>query len=419
MDASLRQAPMASQRHSVQQAPLGVALGQTACMRIDSVRAEALRNPAVLGRSSDALADWHDESDHMNPLGADPRFKGQASRFQPPWGDVMCVVTTCSGQWGLGMSSLAGITAPLINDYLAPMLCGESIDDHERLWEMMTIACGSHFGASGVASYAISAVDLALWDVAGKVAEKPVYKLLGAADPSPVRCYATGMDLEWFGELGFEAFKLPCPWGPNLSSSIDRLVDLVGTSRELVGPSADLMLDCWAIQSVDHAICIGEAMSTFDLGWIEDMIYPEDWVGYSRIRSALPSQRLAAGERWYTDLPFLRAIESGWVDVLQPDPLWLGGATPCLRVARAAADAGYDLAVHCGANDSYGQHLSAALPGNLWAEMYINCPRDSPLMNSYRATPGMSFPENGRIQPSDAPGFGIELTLNDIERATT
>jgi len=382
------------------------------------VRAEAVTNPEVLGRSVEGIADWHYQFDHMNPLCTDLRYRGQASRFQPPWGEVMCVVTTNSGVWGLGMGSLAGVTAPLINDYLAPMLSGEPIEDRERLWEMMTVACGSHFGASGVASYAISAVDLALWDAAGKLADKPVYELLGTTDPQPVRCYATGSDLEWFGELGFEAFKLACPWGPDTTTAIDQLVDLVGNGRELVGPSADLMLDCWAVQSVEHAISIGEAVRAFDIEWIEDMIYPEDWDGYSQVRSALPDHRLAAGERWYTDLPFLRAIEYGWVDVLQPDPLWVGGVTPCRRIANAAATAGYDLALHCGANDSYGQHLSAALPGNLWAEMYIGCSRGSPLMNSYRATPGMNLPLKGMLQPSDAPGFGLELSLSDIERAT-
>ena len=387
-------------------------------MEITSVRAEAVTNPEVLGRSVEGIADWHYQFDHMNPLCTDLRYRGQASRFQPPWGEVMCVVTTNSGVWGLGMGSLAGVTAPLINDYLAPMLSGEPIEDRERLWEMMTVACGSHFGASGVASYAISAVDLALWDAAGKLADKPVYELLGTTDPQPVRCYATGSDLEWFGELGFEAFKLACPWGPDTTAAIDQLVDLVGNGRELVGPSADLMLDCWAVQSVEHAISIGEAVRAFDIEWIEDMIYPEDWDGYSQVRSALPDHRLAAGERWYTDLPFLRAIEYGWVDVLQPDPLWVGGVTPCRRIANAAATAGYDLALHCGVNDSYGQHLSAALSGNLWAEMYIGCSRGSPLMNSYRATPGMNLPLKGMLQPSDAPGFGLELSLSVIERAT-
>ena len=382
------------------------------------MRAEAVTNPEVLGRSVEGVADWHYQFDHMNPLGTDLRYHGQASRFQPPWGEVMCVVTTNSGVWGLGMGSLAGVTAPLINDYLAPMLSGEPIEDRERLWEMMTVACGSHFGASGVASYAISAVDLALWDAAGKLADKPVYELLGTTDPQPVRCYATGFDLEWFNELGFEAFKLACPWGPDTTAAIDQLVDLVGNGRELVGSSADLMLDCWAVQSVEHAISIGEAVRVFDIEWIEDMIYPEDWDGYSQVRSALPDHRLAAGERWYTDLPFLRAIEYGWVDVLQPDPLWVGGVTPCRRIAKVAAAAGYDLALHCGANDSYGQHLSAALSGNLWAEMYIGCSRGSPLMNSYRATPGMNLPVKGMLQPSDAPGFGLELSLSDIERAT-
>ena len=387
-------------------------------MQIESVRAEPVTRPEVLGRSGEVLADWHIEHDHMNPMGTDPRYRGQALRFQPPWSEVICVVTTESGEWGLGMGSLGGITAPLINDYLAPMLCGESIHDRERLWEVMTVACGSHFGASGVASYAISAVDLALWDVAGKVVGKPVYELLGTTDPEPVRCYATGRDVEWFLELGFDAFKLPCPWGADTTTALDSLTNLLADSRELAGQSADIMLDCWAVQSVEHAILIGETVRDFNVGWIEDMIYPEDWDGYSRVRSALPEERLAAGERWYTDLPFLRAIECGWVDVLQPDALWVGGVTPCRRIADAAAQAGYGLAIHCGANDSFGQHLAVALNGNLWAEMYIGSPRGSSLMNSWRATPGMELPVNGMLRPNDAPGFGIELSMADIERAT-
>ena len=81
-------------------------------MQIKSVRAQPVTNPEVLGRPVVGLADWHNQYDHMNPLGADPGYQGQASRFEPPWGEVMCVVTTNSGAWGLGMGSLAGITAP-------------------------------------------------------------------------------------------------------------------------------------------------------------------------------------------------------------------------------------------------------------------------------------------------------------------
>ena len=106
-------------------------------MQIKSFRAQPVTNPEVLGRPVVGLADWHNQYDHMNPLGTDTGYQGQASRFEPPWGEVMCVVTTNSGAWGLGMGSLAGVTAPLINDYLGPMLSGESIEDRERLWDVM------------------------------------------------------------------------------------------------------------------------------------------------------------------------------------------------------------------------------------------------------------------------------------------
>lgn len=391
---------------------------------IVSVVAAAVTDPTALGRGDPDAAGWHDEIDHMNPLISDPRYTGQANRFAPPWGETICVVTASDGTWGLGLTSLSTLTVALINEYLAPMLEGDDPADVERIWDMMATACGAHFGVSGVASYAISAVDLALWDLRGKHLEQPVHRLIEHPDLTrqserqPVRCYATGLDVGAYAELGFTAFKLACPWGPDAAQAIDRTKDLIDHARVIVGDDAELMLDCWGVHHVSDAVLIGEAFADRGLGWIEDFIFPEDWTGYRQVRDLLPQSRLAAGERWYTDRPFAQAIAEGWVDVVQPDALWLGGATPTIRVAQLAADTGVDLSIHCGGNDSFGQHLSYGLEGNLWAEIYIGAARGESLLDSYRSTPGMSLPIDGHLTPSDAPGFGIELTLADIERAT-
>ncbi|MGY9072658.1 MAG: enolase C-terminal domain-like protein [Acidimicrobiales bacterium] len=386
-------------------------------MKINSVRAAALTDPTALGRTSQQAAVWHDDIDHMNPLADDERYRGQARRFEPPWGEAICVVTADDGTFGVGMTSLAGLTAPLINDFLAPMIVGDDAAEVERLWEMMTSACAAHLGTSGGVSHAISAVDLALWDLRGKTEGQPVYELLGGGPGQPIPCYATGLDVEGYVELGFRAFKLACPWGPDPVEAIGRTIELVGSVRERIGAEADLMLDCWAVNEVAHAVAIAEAMEPFNLGWIEDCIVPEDWPGYAEVRALTPGTMLAAGERWYTDRPFEQAILEGWVDIVQPDPLWVGGATPTRKIAELADRYGVALSVHCGANDSFGQHLAYGLANNTWAEMYIGSARGASLMDSYRATPGMSLPVNGEIVPSDAPGFGIELTLSDIERA--
>ena len=106
------------------------------------------------------------------------------------------------------------------------------------------------------------------------------------------------------------------------------------------------------------------------------------------------------------------------VDVLQPDIEWVGGLTPTLQVAEIAAEAGLDLALHLGTSDCYGQHACFALPGCTCGEYFIGSAPAESLMNAYRGMPGMSLPVDGRVVPSDAPGFGIELTLDDIEAAT-
>ena len=134
------------------------------------------------------------------------------------------------------------------------------------------------------------------------------------------------------------------------------------------------MLDLWIVQDVDFTIAVGEAVRPYGVTWLEDCVYPDAWPDYRAVRDRLPGTTLAAGEKWYTAHPFRHAADLGLVDVLQPDIEWVGGLTP-------------------------------ATPA--WS-----------LMNAYRGMPGMSLPVDGRVVPSDAPGFGIELTLDDIEAAT-
>ena len=105
------------------------------------------------------------------------------------------------------------------------------------------------------------------------------------------------------------------------------------------------------------------------------------------------------------------------VDVMQPDVQWVGGATAVLKIAAIAAAAGIELAVHGGCNDSYGQHLCHGLPGNRWAEMFLGCGPGESLMGAWRSTPGMALPTDGWLVPNDSPGFGIDLTRDQLEAA--
>ena len=369
-----------------------------------------------LGRSGVGHADWHDDIDHMNPLVDDPSLRGQARRFIPPWSEVICVVTASDGSFGVGLTGLGEAVVPVINDYLGPMVVGEPVDDPKRLWAMMSGAVGAYLGRGAIAGYALSAVDLALWDLWGRLQQEPVWRLIGGDRGRPaIDCYATGLSLDDHLARGFDAFKLVCPWGPDRDDALRRLARLVEEARATVGADRALMLDCWMVNDPDDAIAIAEVVAAYDLQWIEDYVRPDDALAYRRVRDAT-DHRLASGERWYGVESFELALADGWVDVVQPDALWVGGATPTVAVAELVDGTDVELALHCGANDAYGQHLAYGLAANRWAELYVGAEPGASLMDSYRATPGMALPVNGAIRPTDAPGFGIELSPADIER---
>lgn len=114
-------------------------------------------------------------------------------------------------------------------------------------------------------------------------------------------------------------------------------------------------------------------------------------------------------------MPFLSAVSNRVVDYLQPDIQWVGGVTATVKICHIAEAAGIAVIPHGGMNDAYGQHTCFAMPNIPWGEFFLGSPPGVPLSEAYRRTPGMSLPDNGYLVPSDAPGFGIELTLDEVE----
>ena len=378
-------------------------------MKIESVRAAVVRTPAALAPSGIAppsSAPWAD-------------LEGIPASLAPSWADVVCVVTADDGTWGFGSTAFAGPVVPIINDHLAGLVADtviESTDDLVALWDRMDRACGAHYGSAGLASYALSAVDLALWDCFGKLQGEPVWRLLGG-ERRKIATYATGSAVEDLLALGHRAIKLPCSLTPDGSVDAAATIRAVADARDLLGAERDLMLDGWDIGDVSAAIELGREADAYDLRWFEDAIFPEDWPGYSQLREALPDTTLAAGERWYTPRPFQSMAAARAVDIMQPDPLWVGGVTPVMRIADIARAHELELALHCGGNDPFGQHLSTAIPGVAIAEIYYGADT-SGVVSSYRAFAGVASAVDGCVEASDAPGFGFELTLDSIERST-
>jgi L-rhamnonate dehydratase len=383
-------------------------------MKIKEIRAVKVNLPQRKPRAKARRTSWWEHTEVANPMSRYPRYKPHRNLWRNPWGTVGCLVTAEDGTWGLGMTSQGAPVATIINDHLGPRLLGEDCMAIERLWDMM-FRLTSPYSSAGMASYAISAVDLALWDLKGKAMGVPVWSLLGGPARDKIFCYATGNDTDWHLELGFKATKLACQYGP--ADGLDALAkneELVASRRELIGPHVDLMLDCWMAFDLEFGVRLAEHLRPYKLRWMEDCLIPEDFDGFKMMRQRVPWQGLATGEHWYTHLPFLWAAGNRVVDIFQPDVQWVGGITSCVKICHIADAAGISVIAHAGMNTPFGQHLAYAMPSHVWGECFVNTPPGVPL-EQMAPTPGMSVPRDGYLVPSDAPGFGMEIKKEWLE----
>jgi L-rhamnonate dehydratase len=382
---------------------------------IASVRAFAIRSDLVGGPGTTPARRpaWGANAEVAGPMSRYARFKRDRAMWRPTWPAVGCLVTASDGTWGFGVSRYGSPVIDIVEEHLGPLLVGEPVLATERLWDMMARMV-SPYGAGGLASYAISAIDLALWDLKGKLLRQPVYALIGGPARAHIDCYATGNDTDWHMELGFRATKLACPYGPaDGLAGLEANEALVASTRASIGPKIELMLDCWMAMDVEYAVRLAGRLAPYGLRWFEDCLNPDDLDGHDALRRRLVGVGLATGEHWYVPQTFAHAASRRAVDIFQPDIGWAGGMTGCLRIAAIADAAGIAVIPHAGMNTPYGQHFGIAVPGSPCGELFLGTPPGIPL-DELKLFPGMSVPRDGRLVPSDAPGFGLGASLDDL-----
>ena len=334
------------------------------------------------------------------------------------WKRPACIITAEDGTWGFGISLFGTPVASLINTVYAPRLIGENCMAIEKLWDMM-VRLSTPFGASGLASYAVSAVDCALWDLKGKILQRPVYELLGGPQKEKIFCYASGFDQEWYMELGFKATKLFCPYGPEHGmEGLRKLEEMVADARQRIGDNIELMLDAWTAFDVEFTVRLAEVLKPYKLKWIEDYISSEDLVGYQAVRQRIPWQTLASGEHWYLPTVFASAASRRLVDIFQPDVLWCGGITSAMKICHIAQASGITVITHAGMNYPYGQHLAFAMPSITWGERSEGVSLPGVPLEEMVKLPGTAVIQDGYLVPSDAPGFGLEIDQEWIEHVS-
>lgn len=373
-------------------------------MRIKSVEAVQIQSPGRPVKTAQRRASWAVDAEVANPMSKFPKYKRHRHSWLPKWPGVGVKVTADDGTWGLGQTSYGRPVAAVIEDHLGPLLVGENAFAIEKLWDMMFRAT-KPYGTAGLASCAISGIDLALWDLAGKLLGKPVYELLGGPFRDSIFAYATGNDTDWQLECGFRGVKLACPYGP--ADGVDGLnknEEFVASRRELCGESVEIMLDCYMAFDVEYAVRLFERLRPYRLKWVEEYLVPEDLEGHIEVRKRVPHQTLAGGEHLFTAYPFRQLIEHRALDILQPDIFWVGGLTPTREICHLANAAGLQVILHGGGMNQYGLHLSAAMPNTPWCEFGIWSAPGVPLAEAF-ANP----PVNSQVFPTPGPGFGLDI----------
>jgi L-rhamnonate dehydratase len=381
-------------------------------VKIREIKAIKLNGRSVAARAGKTTTPrrpaWHVEAEVANPMSGYDRFKRlRASwRYDEPVG---VIVISDDGTFGFGITQYSDPVIHLVNDHFAPLLVGENAMATDRLWDMM-VRMSSPYGSTGIASMAISAIDLALWDLKGKLLKAPVYEIAGGPTRDSLFCYATGNDTDWHMELGFKATKLACPYGMfDGLSAIDKNEEFVARTREQIGRDVELMLDCWMAFDVEFAVRLADRLRPYGLRWIEDCLLPDNADAHRSLRERLPWMTLATGEHWYSQFQFAHAARLRYADIFQPDIAWSGGFTGLTRINHIAEGAGIEVILHAGMNTAYGQHFSFANANVRWGEYFSGGGPGVPLAETVQM-PGQAVPVDGRLVPNGEPGFGLGMT---------
>lgn len=316
------------------------------------------------------------------------------------------------GSEGLGYTYTVGKTGgpavlALLKHDVVPLLEGEDPRGIESLWQKMW--WGLHYvGRGGIASFAMSAIDVALWDLKAINAGEPLWRFLGGND-NRVRAYAGGIDLQLSIEelqdqtranlaRGFRAIKMKVG-RERLQDDVER----VAAMRELLGPDAPLMVDANMQWSVEQAIRAARAFAEFDVYWLEEPTIPDDYTGQRRIQSegGLP---VASGENLHTLYEFQQLITAGGASFPEPDVSNIGGITAWLKVARLAEAHNLPVTSH-GVHDLH-VHLLAAVSNSSFLEAH-----------GFGLEPYLREPlviSEGYATASTCPGHGVAFDLDKL-----
>ena len=326
---------------------------------------------------------------------------------------VTARVRSSTGAEGVGYTYTVGKTGgsavhAMLEQDLIPFLIGRDPRRTEQIWEQMWWRL-HYVGRGGIASFAISAVDIALWDLCARCANEPLWRFLGG-HTNRARVYAGGIDLlftldelckqaEGFLEHGFRAIKMKVG-RERLSEDVER----VAAMRKLLGPEIPLMVDANMRWSVEQAIRASRLFAEHDVTWLEEPTIPDDIEGHARIlrEGSLP---IATGENLHTIYEFQKMIAGGGVSFPEPDVSNIGGITAWMKVAHMAE--AFNLPVTSHGVHNLHVHLLSAIPNASYLEAH-GFGLDAFIQHHLEI-------QEGYATAPDRPGHGVEFDWDALE----
>ncbi|KGA02025.1 rhamnonate dehydratase [Cobetia amphilecti] len=364
-------------------------------------------------------ADYHDQTEGhwidsqiATPMSKYPEYRMNRRSFGlNVLGTLVVELEASDGTVGFGVTTGGEIGAWIVEKHLARFIEGQRVTDIEKIWDQMFNAT-LFYGRKGVVINTISCVDLALWDLLGKVRGEPVHQLLGGPVRDELTFYATGARPDLAKDMGFIGGKMPLIHGPaEGEEGLRRNLEHLAEMRSAVGEDFWLMYDCWMSLDLNYATRLAQGAREYGLKWIEEALPPDDYWGYAQLKRDVPKGMLVnTGEHEATRWGFRMLMEMDCCDVIQPDVGWCGGITELIKIS-ALADAHNKLVVPHGSS-VYSYHFVITRHNSPFAEFLMMAPKADevvPMFNPLLLDEPV--PENGRMSVSklDKPGFGVRL----------
>jgi len=369
--------------------------------------------------------------DYRGPLGEErlvrpvdiyPEFRsagaeaaGIAPGGGPPYAieGIFLYVDTDEGVSGM-YGPVQGNLVPIIARQLAPIVVGEHPHAVARMWDKMYR--NAIHGRKGETMMAISTLDIALWDLKGRLLDTPVYQLLGGPTREKVRAYASMLGHSIAPEMvaerarkvadeGYTATKWFFRYDPTEGPAGQRKnLELIRNVRAAVGDDVDIMFDAWSSWDVPYTIRMAELAADSRPWWFEEPVMPDMIPQYAEIRRSVSTVAISGGEHEYTRWGIKALLDAGAVDILQPDPTWAGGLTEMVRICALASAYAIPVIPHHGSVASL--HLIASQP-------LTTCPIQEWLIQ--HGARGQALikhkiePVDGHIALPDRAGLGLEI----------